>query len=167
MSRVFRIIVTRKNNSSRVSLFIGMPARIHPLYWHIRFPLALKDPVVWCYLLMQLSSFIIVGGLAVFANIIVKGLGFTTYQTQLLNLAQGGWSVLIYICSAWLARLTNQTILVGIVFMSQWIPKIPYQKKWNMEIDLMILSCGYGWYDRSRHCRRHQQDSSRAPYRLL
>jgi len=79
----------------------------------------LKDPIVWCYLLLQLSSFIIVGGLAVFANIIVKGLGFTTYQTQLLNLAQGGWSVLIYIASAWMARITNQTLIVAIGFMSE------------------------------------------------
>lgn len=66
---------------------------------------------------MQLSSFIIVGGLAVFANIIVKGLGFTAYQTQLLNLAQGAWSILIYIASAWLARGTGQTVIVAIVFL--------------------------------------------------
>jgi len=39
--------------------------------------IAFKDPLVWCYLLMQLSCFIIVGGLAVFANIIVQGLGFS------------------------------------------------------------------------------------------
>jgi len=73
--------------------------------------------VVWLFLLLQLSSFIIVGGLAVFANIIVKGLGFTAYQTQLLNLAQGAWSILIYIGSAWLSRFTNQTVLVAIGFL--------------------------------------------------
>ncbi|CAD6577491.1 MAG: hypothetical protein TREMPRED_001963 [Tremellales sp. Tagirdzhanova-0007] len=78
----------------------------------------LKDPVVWTYLVLQLASFIIVGGLAVFANIIVKGLGFTTYQTQLLNLAQGAWSILIYIGSAWMARSLNQTILIMIAFMT-------------------------------------------------
>ena len=74
---------------------------------------------MWAYLLLQLSSFIIVGGLAVFANIIVKGLGFTTYQTQLLNLAQGAWSILIYIGSAWMSKSTNQTILIMIGFMSE------------------------------------------------
>lgn len=79
---------------------------------------------MWCYLLLQLSSFIIVGGLAVFANIIVRGLGFTVYQTQLLNLAQGAWSVLIYICSAWMARLTNQTLFVAIGFMSESLTRV-------------------------------------------
>lgn len=59
--------------------------------------LAFKDPVVWLYLTLQFSCFLIVGSLAVFSNIIVNGLGFTVRQTQLLNLAQGGWSVLIYI----------------------------------------------------------------------
>jgi len=78
---------------------------------------AFKDPVVWLYLLMQFTCFLIVGSLAVFSNIIVNGLGFSVRQTQLLNLAQGGWSVLIYISSAWLARWTKQTILVLICFM--------------------------------------------------
>jgi hypothetical protein len=74
--------------------------------------------MVWVYLTLQLASFIIVGGLAVFSNIIVRGLGFTIYQTQLLNLAQGAWSISIYIASAWLARVTGQTLFVMIGFMS-------------------------------------------------
>ncbi|KAK4687960.1 uncharacterized protein P7C73_g2148, partial [Tremellales sp. Uapishka_1] len=93
-----------------------------------------KDPVVWVYLLLQFDSFLIVNGLSTFSNIIVKGLGFSVPQTQLLNLAQGGVSILIFIgtaCSAerrretdehagsaWLARLTNQTCLVLVAFMT-------------------------------------------------
>ncbi|WWD04631.1 hypothetical protein V865_002702 [Kwoniella europaea PYCC6329] len=73
---------------------------------------AFQDPAVWCYWVMQIAGFIIVNGLAVFANIIVKGLGFTVRQTQLLNLAQGGFSLIIYFGTAWVARLTNQTCLV-------------------------------------------------------
>ena len=82
---------------------------------------AIKDPVIWVYLLLQISSFIIVNGLSTFANIIVRGLGFTPYQTQLLNCAQGGWSILVFVGSAWLARITNQTILVLIIFMREQV----------------------------------------------
>ncbi|OCF62256.1 hypothetical protein L486_01924 [Kwoniella mangroviensis CBS 10435] len=73
---------------------------------------AFQDPAVWCYWVMQTAGFVIVNGLAVFANIIVKRLGFTVRQTQLLNLAQGGFSLIIYFGTAWVARLTNQTCLV-------------------------------------------------------
>ncbi|WRT67570.1 uncharacterized protein IL334_004542 [Kwoniella shivajii] len=79
---------------------------------------AFRDPAVWCYWVMQISGFIIVNGLAVFANIIVKGLGFTVRQTQLLNLAQGGFSLIIFFGTAWVARWTNQTLLVLVGTMS-------------------------------------------------
>nr|XP_019012533.1 uncharacterized protein I206_02028 [Kwoniella pini CBS 10737]OCF51314.1 hypothetical protein I206_02028 [Kwoniella pini CBS 10737] len=79
---------------------------------------AFQDPAVWCYWVMQIAGFIIVNGLAVFANIIVKGLGFTVRQTQLLNLAQGGFSLIIFFGTAWVARLTNQTCLVLVGTMS-------------------------------------------------
>ncbi|GFZ51514.1 hypothetical protein JCM24511_09281 [Saitozyma sp. JCM 24511] len=78
---------------------------------------ALKDPVVWVYLVLQFTCFLITNGLSTFSNIIVKGMGFSTAQTQLLNLAQGGWSVMIFVGSAWLARVTKQTCLVLIGFM--------------------------------------------------
>ncbi|RSH95477.1 hypothetical protein EHS25_000569 [Saitozyma podzolica] len=79
--------------------------------------MALRDPVVWIYLILQFTCFLITNGLSTFSNIIVKGLGFSTAQTQLLNLAQGGWSVMIFVGSAWLARVTKQTCLVLIGFM--------------------------------------------------
>jgi hypothetical protein len=53
--------------------------------------------MVWVYLILQLDCFLIVNGLSTFSNIIVKGLGFSTAQTQLLNLAQGGWSVMVFV----------------------------------------------------------------------
>jgi hypothetical protein len=53
--------------------------------------------VVWIYLILQFTCFLITNGLSTFSNIIVKGLGFSTAQTQLLNLAQGGWSVMIFV----------------------------------------------------------------------
>lgn len=39
---------------------------------------ALTDPVIWCYVIMQISAFIVVGGLSIFSNVLVKGLGFST-----------------------------------------------------------------------------------------
>jgi hypothetical protein len=53
--------------------------------------------VVWVYLILQFTCFLITNGLSTFSNIIVKGLGFSTAQTQLLNLAQGGWSVMVFV----------------------------------------------------------------------
>ncbi|WVF69404.1 hypothetical protein IAT40_004181 [Kwoniella sp. CBS 6097] len=79
---------------------------------------AAADPVVCCFLLMQIAGFIIVNGLATFSNIIVKGLGFSVRQTQLLNLAQGGFSMIIFFGTAWVARWTNQTCLVLIGTMA-------------------------------------------------
>jgi hypothetical protein len=54
---------------------------------------ALTDPVIWCYVLLQISSTLIIGGLGVFSNIIIQSFGFSLLQTQLLNIAQGGVTV--------------------------------------------------------------------------
>ena len=72
---------------------------------------------MWVYLVLQFACFIITNGLATFSNIIVNNLGFNVRQTQLLNLAQGAWSILVFIGSAWLAKHTKQTCLVLILFM--------------------------------------------------
>jgi hypothetical protein len=53
----------------------------------------ISDPVVWSYVLLQISSTLIIGGLGVFSNIIIQSFGFTVLQTQLLNIAQGGVTV--------------------------------------------------------------------------
>lgn len=55
-------------------------------------------------------------GSAVFSNVIVKGLGFTTSQTQLLNLAQGALTILINISCGWLARRTGETVGVMVLY---------------------------------------------------
>ncbi|KAL7414359.1 MFS transporter [Mrakia frigida] len=78
---------------------------------------AFTDPVVWLYILMQTSSFCVVNGIATFSNIIVQdGLGFSTGQTQLLNLAQAAVTLIVYLSSAWLATKYNQTILVMFLY---------------------------------------------------
>lgn len=73
---------------------------------------ALTDPIVWCYVMLQVLSTLIIGGLGVFSNLIISSFGFTYLQTQLLNIAQGGVTVLVMVGGAWLATATKQTSMV-------------------------------------------------------
>ncbi|KAL4819352.1 major facilitator superfamily domain-containing protein [Aspergillus spinulosporus] len=73
---------------------------------------ALTDPVVWLYVLLQLSSTLVIGGLGVFSNIIIKSFGFTTLQTQLLNIAQGGVTIAVMVGGASLATWTRRTVMI-------------------------------------------------------
>ncbi|ETS86077.1 hypothetical protein PFICI_04102 [Pestalotiopsis fici W106-1] len=82
---------------------------------------AFKDPIVWCYVLLNVTSTLVIGGLGVFSNIIISSFGFTYLQTQLLNIAQGAVTIIVMIGSATLATWTNQTAWV----MHAWtIPPI-------------------------------------------
>ncbi|KIW04987.1 hypothetical protein, variant [Verruconis gallopava] len=82
---------------------------------------AITDPVVWCYVMLQITSTLIIGGLGVFSNLIIKSFGFTVLQTQLLNIAQGGVTIIVMVGSASLATFTKQTVWV----MHAWtIPPI-------------------------------------------
>ncbi|KAL4763839.1 putative MFS transporter [Aspergillus foveolatus] len=73
---------------------------------------ALMDPVVWLYVLLQLSSTLVIGGLGVFSNIIIKSFGFTTLQTQLLNIAQGAVTIAVMVGGASLATWTRRTVMI-------------------------------------------------------
>jgi hypothetical protein len=73
---------------------------------------ALMDPVIWLYVLMQVSSTLVLGGLGTFSNIIIKSFGFTTLQTQLLNIAQGAVTSTVMVGSASLASWLEQTTWV-------------------------------------------------------
>ncbi len=70
------------------------------------------DPVIWCYVMLQLCSTLIIGGLGVFSNIIIVSFGFSVLQTQLLNIAQGAITIFVIIGGATLAQSSRQTILV-------------------------------------------------------
>ncbi|OMP86105.1 putative transporter [Diplodia seriata] len=78
---------------------------------------ALSDPFVWCCVLLQTTSTLIIGGLGVFSNLIVNALGFSVLQTQLLNIAQGAMTIVVMVGGAMLASKTRQTLLV----MFLWI----------------------------------------------
>ena len=73
---------------------------------------AVTDPVVWCYVMLQLTSTLIIGGLGVFSNLIIASFGFTYLQTQLLNIAQGAVTIMVMVGSAGLASWTKQTAWV-------------------------------------------------------
>lgn len=73
---------------------------------------ALRDPVVWCYVLLQVTSTLVIGGLGTFSNIIIKSFGFDALTVQLLNIAQGALTIMVMVGSAWLATSTQQTLAV-------------------------------------------------------
>ena len=71
-----------------------------------------KDPVIWCYVMLQITSTLVIGGLGVFSNLIIASFGFSVLQTQLLNIAQGAVTISVMIGAAALAQGSGQTILV-------------------------------------------------------
>ncbi|RYP58450.1 hypothetical protein DL769_008941 [Monosporascus sp. CRB-8-3] len=70
---------------------------------------ALTDPVIWCYIMLTVTSTLVIGGLGVFSNLIIASFGFTYLQTQLLNIAQGAVTIVVMVGSASLATWSNQT----------------------------------------------------------
>lgn len=76
---------------------------------------ALKDLSVICYVLLIIVANLIIGGLGVFSNLIIKEFGFTVLQTQLLNIAQGAWLIVVMIGSAHASQKSGQTCLMMIV----------------------------------------------------
>lgn len=77
---------------------------------------ALTDVQCWCYCLIQVCTTLPTGGLGAFANIIIKGLGFTTLQVQLLAMVLGAYIIVVLFSSAWLVKRTGQNILVMALF---------------------------------------------------
>jgi hypothetical protein len=72
----------------------------------------INDPVIWCYIMLQITSTLVIGGLGVFSNLIIASFGFSVLETQLLNIAQGAVTILVMVGGAALAQTTGQTILV-------------------------------------------------------
>ncbi|KAG9792238.1 MFS general substrate transporter, partial [Aureobasidium melanogenum] len=77
---------------------------------------ALTDPFVWTCVLLIIVANLIIGGLGVFSNLIIKQFGFTTLQTDLLNIAQGAITIMIMIGSALLCQKTQRTCLIMLIF---------------------------------------------------
>ncbi|KAK7413927.1 hypothetical protein QQX98_007194 [Neonectria punicea] len=77
---------------------------------------ALTDPFVWCCVLLITVGNLIIGGLGVFSNLIIKEFGFSLLQTQLLNIAQGAWLIITMIGSAQASQKSGQTCLMMIIW---------------------------------------------------
>ncbi|KAJ5150344.1 uncharacterized protein N7482_010802 [Penicillium canariense] len=76
---------------------------------------AITDPLVWCCVMLILVANLVIGGLGVFSNLIIQQFGFSLLQTELLNIAQGAWTILVMIGSAWASQRFQQTCLVMIL----------------------------------------------------
>jgi hypothetical protein len=72
----------------------------------------ITDPVIWCYVMLQITSTLIIGGVGVFSNLITASFGFSVLQTQLLNITQGAVTIIVMIGSATLAQTSGQTAWV-------------------------------------------------------
>jgi hypothetical protein len=76
---------------------------------------ALTDPLVWCCVLLITVANLVIGGLGVFSNLIIREFGFTLLQTQLLNIAQGGWTIMVMVGSAFVSQKWEQTCYTMLV----------------------------------------------------
>lgn len=73
---------------------------------------AALDPLPWGILLTSILNTIPVGGLGTYTQIIIKeNLGFSTFQTDLLNIAQGATVVFCLFLFIWISDKTNQILL--------------------------------------------------------
>jgi hypothetical protein len=81
----------------------------------------LLTPQVYAIALIQLLLTIPSGGLGAFNNIIVKSFGFTTWQTQLLQMVSGVVQFTAMLSAVWIEKRYKQTILV---MMAPVIPTI-------------------------------------------
>ena len=73
---------------------------------------ALTDPQTYCYMLIQICTTLPTSGLGAFYNIIIKGLSFTTLQTQLLAMVLGAFIIAVLLSSTYLVKKTGQNLLV-------------------------------------------------------
>lgn len=77
---------------------------------------ALCDPQIWGYALIALCTTLPTSGLGSFENIIIKSLGFSELQTQLLAMVLGAYIIIVLLSSLWLVKKTNQNLLVMVAF---------------------------------------------------
>ncbi|KAH6885220.1 major facilitator superfamily domain-containing protein, partial [Thelonectria olida] len=72
---------------------------------------AFTDPQLWAFALIQLLTTLPSGGLGAYANIIVKSFGFSTWETQLLQMVIGAIMMIVMISSAYIDRRFKQTTI--------------------------------------------------------
>lgn len=90
----------------------GMKTRKYEIY---QVKEALTDPFVWLCTTMIMVGNLVIGGLGVFSNLIISQFGFSVLQTQLLNMAQGAFTIIIMVGAAVASQKWGQTCLVMVV----------------------------------------------------
>lgn len=78
---------------------------------------ALRDPQVWGYALIALTTTLPTSGLGAFQGLIIKSFGFSTLQTQLLAMVLGFYIIIVLLGSVWIVKRTNQNLLVMLGFV--------------------------------------------------
>lgn len=78
---------------------------------------ALTDPQTYCYMLIQICTTLPTSGLGAFYQIIIKGLKFSTLETQLLSMVLGAVIIAVLMGSAWMTKKWNQNLITMGVFL--------------------------------------------------
>ncbi|KAK3323240.1 major facilitator superfamily transporter [Cercophora scortea] len=78
---------------------------------------ALKDPQVWGYALIAMTTTLPTSGLGAFQGIIIKSFGFSVLQTQLLAMVLGFYIIIVLLGSVWIVKRTSQNLLTMLGFV--------------------------------------------------
>ena len=78
---------------------------------------AFKDPQLWCYCLIAITTTLPTSGLGAYANIIITTtFNFNLLQTQLLAMVLGFYIIIVLFSSQWLVKKTGQSLLIMLAF---------------------------------------------------
>ncbi|KAK0724402.1 major facilitator superfamily domain-containing protein [Lasiosphaeris hirsuta] len=97
---------------------------------------AFKDPQVWGYSLIALTTTLPTSGLGAFQGIIISGFGFTVLQTQLLAMVLGFYITIVLLGSVWIVKRTQQNLLVMLGFV---IPQVSFLLRAGSFIGTILL----------------------------
>ncbi len=75
----------------------------------------MENIIVYAFALIQFCTTLPSGGFGAYASIIIKSFGFTTWQTQLLQMPTGVVMICVMLTSVWADRKFKQTILIMMV----------------------------------------------------
>ncbi|KAH8682738.1 major facilitator superfamily transporter [Xylariales sp. PMI_506] len=82
---------------------------------------AFSDPQLWGFALIQILTTLPSGGIGAYANLIIAGFGFTTWQTQLLQMVVGAILIIVMLSAVYIDKYFHQTIYA---MMAALIPTI-------------------------------------------
>ncbi|OCH87026.1 MFS general substrate transporter [Obba rivulosa] len=99
---------------------------------------ALVDPKTWLLLIATIAAAIPNGVVSNFSTIIIKGMGFTTLQSTLLDAAANGVLVVSLLVAGWICTHYNNmriiTMAVGnitCIIAAAFLAYLPTDQKWN------------------------------------